>query len=48
MTSQGSAHGRFTGAIQTRNVLNAEIAAREIGELSIADALAFCLFARRR
>jgi hypothetical protein len=35
MTSQGSAHGR--------NLLNAEIAAREIGELSLPDALAFCL-----
>jgi hypothetical protein len=43
MTSQGSAHGRFTRAIRNRNLLNAEIAAREIGELSLADALAFCL-----
>jgi hypothetical protein len=43
MTSQGTAHGRFARAIRNRNLLNAEIAAREIGELSLADALAFCL-----
>jgi hypothetical protein len=43
MTSQGTAHGRFQRAIRNRNLLNAEIAAREIGELSLGDALAFCL-----
>ena len=43
MTSQGSAHGRFARAVKNRNLLNAEIAARELGELSLADALAFCL-----
>jgi hypothetical protein len=43
MTSQGSAHGRFQRAIRNRNLLKAEIAAREIGELSLSDALAFCL-----
>jgi hypothetical protein len=43
MTSQGSVHGRFSRAIRNRNLLNAEIAAREIGELSLPDALAFCL-----
>jgi hypothetical protein len=43
MTSQGTAHGRFQRAIDKRNLLNAEIAAREIGELSLVDALAFCL-----
>jgi hypothetical protein len=43
MTSQGSAHGRFAPAIRNRNQLNAEIAAREMGELSLGDALAFCL-----
>jgi hypothetical protein len=43
MTSQGTAHGRFTRAISNRHLLNAEIAAREIGELSLSDALAFCL-----
>jgi hypothetical protein len=43
MTSQGTAHGRFARAIRSRNLLNAEIAAREIGGLSLANALAFCL-----
>ena len=43
MTSQGSAHGRFVRAVKNRNLLNAEIAAQELGELSLADALAFCL-----
>ena len=43
MTSQGTAHGRFTRTIRNRNLLNAEIAAREIGELSLPDALEFCL-----
>jgi hypothetical protein len=43
MTSQGSAYGRFARAVKNRNLLNAEIAAREMGELSLADALAFCL-----
>jgi hypothetical protein len=43
MTSPGSAHGRFTRAVRNRNLLNAEIAAREIAELSLPDALAFCL-----
>lgn len=43
MTSQGTAHGRFQRAIRNRNLLNAEIASREIGELSLPDALAFCL-----
>jgi hypothetical protein len=43
MTSQGTPHGRFQRAIRNRNLLNAESAAREIGELSLGDALAFCL-----
>jgi hypothetical protein len=43
MTSQGTAYGRFARAIRSRNLLNAEIAAREMGELSLPDALAFCL-----
>jgi hypothetical protein len=42
MTSQGTAHGRFQRAIRSRNVLNAEIAAREMGGLSLADALLLC------
>ena len=39
MTSHGSAHGRFTRAIAQRNLAAAEIAARELGGLSLADAL---------
>jgi hypothetical protein len=39
MTSQGSAHGRFTRAIQTRNLWAAETAMREMGTVSLADAL---------
>jgi hypothetical protein len=39
MTSQGSASGRFTRAIQQRNLFEAEIAAREMRGLSLADAL---------
>ena len=42
MTSQGSAHGRFQRAIHRRNVENAEMAAREMGGLSLADALSLC------
>lgn len=39
MTSQGSAHGRFNRAIKQRNLWAAEIAARELGGLALADAL---------
>jgi hypothetical protein len=39
MTSQGSAHGRFARAIQQGNLLLAELAAREMGGLSLEDAL---------
>jgi hypothetical protein len=39
MTSQGSAHGRFTRAIKTRSLFQAEAAARELRGLSLADAL---------
>lgn len=39
MTSQGSAHGRFTRAIKTRNLFQAELAAREMRGLSLPDAL---------
>jgi hypothetical protein len=42
MTSQGTAHGRFQRAIHQRNVQNAEMAAREMGGLSLADALSLC------
>jgi hypothetical protein len=39
MTSQGSAHGRFSPATQQRNLRGAEIAAKEMGGLSLTDAL---------
>jgi hypothetical protein len=39
MTSQGSAHGRFTRAIRQRNLFQAELAARELRSLSLPDAL---------
>jgi hypothetical protein len=39
MTSEGSAHGRFTRAIKRRNLFQAEIAAREMRGLSLPDAL---------
>ena len=39
MTSQGSAHGRFTRAIQARNLWAAEVALRERGNVSLVDAL---------
>ena len=39
MTSQGTAHGRFTRAIKTRNLWVAEMALREIGKPSLLDAL---------
>lgn len=39
MTSQGSAHGRFTRAVKTRNLFMAELALREMGTTSLLDAL---------
>ena len=39
MTSQGSAHGRFTRAIKQRNLFGAEMAIREMRNLSLVDAL---------
>jgi hypothetical protein len=42
MTSQGTAHGRFQRAIHRRHVEDAEMAAREMGGLSLADALLLC------
>ena len=41
MTSQGSAHGRFTRAIKTRNLWAAESSLRELGMPSLDDALAY-------
>jgi hypothetical protein len=42
MTSQGTARGRFQRAIHRRHVQAAEMAAREMGALSLADALLLC------
>jgi hypothetical protein len=39
MTSQGTASGRFQRAIERRNLQAAEMAAREMGQLSLMHAL---------
>jgi hypothetical protein len=39
MTSQGTTYGRFQRAIQRGQLFHAELAAREIGRLNLADAL---------
>jgi hypothetical protein len=41
VTSQGSAHGRFTRAIQQRNLWGAESSLRELGTVSLEDALGY-------
>ena len=41
VTSQGSAHGRFTRAIQQRNLWAAETSLRELGTVSLEDALGY-------
>jgi hypothetical protein len=43
MTSQGTPHGRFTRAVANGNLRGAEMAARELGQLSLDDALRLCL-----
>src|SRR4051812_23773672 len=49
MTSQGSAHGRFTRAIQQRNLWAAETSLRGLGTVSLEDALGYLdLLASRR
>jgi hypothetical protein len=47
MTSQGTAHGRFSRAMEKRNLRAAEDAARELGRLSLEDALGLCLLYRQ-
>jgi hypothetical protein len=47
MTSQGTASGRFTRAIQRGHLLAAEMAAREMGHLSLSNALSLCILYRR-
>jgi hypothetical protein len=39
MTSQGTAHGRFSRAVANRNLRGAEMAALELGRLSLEDSL---------
>jgi hypothetical protein len=46
MTSQGTAHGRFQRAIRDRHLRRATMAARELGNVSLADALALTLLTR--
>lgn len=41
MTSQVTAHGRFTRAIQHRNLWAAETSIRELGSVSLDDALGY-------
>ena len=49
MTSQGAAHARSQRAIQRGHLLAAETAARELGTLSLSDALSLCrLYERDR
>jgi hypothetical protein len=47
MTSQGSAQARFQRAVRNGSVLNAEIAARELGSLSPTNALSLALLYQR-
>ena len=47
VTSQGTAHGRFERFLRQGNVEMAEQAARELGQLSLRDALSLvALYAR--
>jgi hypothetical protein len=43
MTSQGSTYGRFQRAMRHGQLFHAELAARELGSLSLPDALALAL-----
>jgi hypothetical protein len=45
MTSQGTAHGRFQRAIRDGDLRRARMHARELGHVSLADALALTLLA---
>jgi hypothetical protein len=47
MTSQGTAHGRFSRALANRNLRGAESAARELGRLGLDDALGLCVLYRQ-
>ena len=43
MTSQGTPRGRFARAIRDRHLRRAEVAAREMAEISLGDALRLAL-----
>lgn len=43
MTAQGSALTRFRRAVERKSLLNAELAAREMGQLNLEDALSLVL-----
>jgi hypothetical protein len=43
VTSQGSPATRFSRAIERRSLINAELAAREMGQVSLEDALALVI-----
>jgi hypothetical protein len=47
MTSQGTAHGRFQRAVKRGHLLPAQMAAPEMGALSLSDSLALVLLYRR-
>ncbi len=47
MTSQGRAQASFQRAIKRGHLLNAEIAVRELGTLSLSEALSLCLLYER-
>jgi hypothetical protein len=48
VTSQGNAHGRFTRAVASGNLREAQLAARELGGLSLDDALKLCVMLAER
>jgi hypothetical protein len=43
VTAQGSPASRFRRAVERRSLLNAELAARELGQLNLDDALSLVL-----
>src|SRR5262245_61110013 len=47
MTSQGTAYGRFQRAIQAGQLFHAELAARELGQLQLVDALGLAVLIAR-
>jgi hypothetical protein len=47
MTSQGTASGRFTCAVQRGHLLAAEMVVREMGSLSLSNAVALCALMAR-